>query len=413
MGASPHAEGLSAMKWLSKDKGAADRDERSLRDQLLDNFRRAKYGATCRTLAFPTQIDGESEYYRATATTPFLDQWMVQRVVDRAVLLEESNLPVATDNIKPIIVKEKINFFDAIEYLARFEVTSFSDPVGQDRDALGAEHYETFAMRHEILFDASGMPQPTINGQIVTDNAYAKQMLEKFNEVQSQKLSLSDQGSVWLCEQFKQKSKLDPLVENYLRNNKIMLDGTALIQIVKPVTDLFDHMWRNKSAHVWIDPECRDKPLLRLAQRFEGRVEREYMADRTKALFSLVRRDAKSPIFSGAAKDLIETFLDELESIALTQEAVYLTHTTGLRDNEKNNWILKSIRNRYLELQGGGLTARFNPYSAVRKEFDDIVRNAIFLDHVPPHITKIVRGLENGRATAMEVIKSIMRKTIN
>src|SRR5690606_2368731 len=121
------------------------------------------------------------------------------------------------------------------------------DPVGTDRDSLGLEHYEPFAMRHEILFDTSGMPQPTINGQIVTDNAYAKQMLEKFNAIQSQNGTLSDQGSLWLCEHFKRKSKLDPLIDDYVRNNKIMLDGSTLVKIIKPVTDLFDHMWRNKT----------------------------------------------------------------------------------------------------------------------------------------------------------------------
>lgn len=397
------------MKWLSKDKSAANRDERSLRDQLLDNFRRAKYGATCRTLAFPTQIEGESHYYRATAITPFLDQWMIQRVLDRAVLLETSNLPVATDNIHPTIVKNNLNFFEAIEYLARFEVTSGGDPVGADRDGLGLDHYESFAMRHEILFDASGMPQPTVNGQIVTNNAYAKQTVEKFKEIQDQKGDLSDQGSAWLCEMFKQKSRLEPLAMDYLRNNKVMLDGQSVLSVMKPVTDLFDEMWRAKSVYVLDASECKDKGLRRLKQYFEGNIAREHMADRAKTVFGQLRKDAKAPFFSPAAKNMLETFLDEMEAIALTQEAVYLTHSTGLRDNEKNNWILKEIRNRYLQLQGGALSARFNPYSSARKEFDSIVRNAIFLDHVPPHIKHYVQGIQNGRESALKTIANIQR----
>jgi hypothetical protein len=70
---------------------------------------------------------------------------------------------------------------------------------------------------------------------------------------------------------------------------------------------------------------------------------------------------------------------------------------------------LKEIRNRYLQLQGGGLSARFNPLSSARKEFDYIVRNAIFLDHVPPHITQYVRGIQNGCESALKTIANIQR----
>lgn len=157
---------------------SAPADEKSLRERLLQDFTRAHYGAVCRTLAFPGVVDGTSVYYRAVAADTIFSQWVIQRVTESSVQMETNTLPVQTDNAKFDVVKTGLDFFHAIEYLAHTEMLQDSPSIGPTRDDLKLGHYESFAKLHLIGFDLKGMPQPTMNGQIVTGGSYSKAMMD-------------------------------------------------------------------------------------------------------------------------------------------------------------------------------------------------------------------------------------------
>ena len=161
---------------------SAPADEKSLRERLLQDFTRAHYGAVCRTLAFPGVVDGTSVYYRAVAADTIFSQWVIQRVTESSVQMETNTLPVQTDNAKFDVVKTGLDFFHAIEYLAHTEMLQDSPSIGPTRDDLKLGHYESFAKLHLIGFDLKGMPQPTMNGQIVTGGSYSKAMMDDLQQ---------------------------------------------------------------------------------------------------------------------------------------------------------------------------------------------------------------------------------------
>lgn len=158
-----------------------------LRQKLINDFQRARYGVTFRTQSFPTLIEGEREHYRALATSVDMGQWDIHRVMERDTQMESAAYPVATPNLSMRVVKSGLGFFDALEYLARYEVTrpAQENKVAEDNAdiaaliaALGDEHYVRFAMLHDIVFDIHGLPQPTLGGHIAVGGDYPVAVLQ-------------------------------------------------------------------------------------------------------------------------------------------------------------------------------------------------------------------------------------------
>lgn len=160
------------------------RDENRI--QLAADFQRARYGVTCRTLSFPASIEGESVYYRALATSADLGRWDVQRISERPMQMEGAVYPVDTPNIKMNVVQRGLGFFDALEYLARYEKAQSLLPLGPTRQDLGNDHYEAFALLHNIVTDMQGMPQPTIGGHVAISGEYPQSALRELRDAQQQ-----------------------------------------------------------------------------------------------------------------------------------------------------------------------------------------------------------------------------------
>lgn len=185
----------AASPLLLPGAGTETRDE--LRARLIADFQRARYGVICRTLSFPAAVEGENVHYRALAVTAALDQWIVQRVAERAMQAEQSVYPVATPNADVAVVKTGLGFFDALEHLARYERTQDREPCGESRDALGNDHYEAFGLLHDIVTDMQGMPQPTIGGHPVTSGQFPQtglKALETFRKKDALKTELAQQA---------------------------------------------------------------------------------------------------------------------------------------------------------------------------------------------------------------------------
>lgn len=163
-----------------------DESRNDLRQRLIADFQRARYGITFRTLTFPTQISGEVEYFKALATTADLDRWDVQKIVARDMQIESSAYPVETKNLKLRVVQSGLGFFEALEYLARFEQAKTEAPVGPSKADLGNQHYEAFGLLHDIAFNMQGQPQPTIGGHIAVSDEYPVAVLEKLQDAQKQ-----------------------------------------------------------------------------------------------------------------------------------------------------------------------------------------------------------------------------------
>jgi len=162
------------------------------RSQLAEDFQRARYGVTCRTLGFPGTVEGETVYYRALATSANLGDWDVQRITERPMQIEGSAYPVDTPNIKMAVVQKGLGFFDALEYLARYEKAQNLDPTGPARDELGHDHYEAFGLLHNIVTDMHGMPQPTIGGHVAVSGNYPQAALQQLQSARQQ-VALKDE----------------------------------------------------------------------------------------------------------------------------------------------------------------------------------------------------------------------------
>lgn len=150
-----------------------DSPAEGLRDRLAHDFDCARFGTHFRSVSFPVAaFPGESEYYKAIATSPDLKQWAVQSHRTQPYQLANTALPIDQPVTRLINVYQNLTFFRALEIVATFEATQKTSPIGMTRDDLGADHYHAFATLHQIGFDIHGIPQPTQSGHIMIPGQY-------------------------------------------------------------------------------------------------------------------------------------------------------------------------------------------------------------------------------------------------
>lgn len=148
---------------------------------LKAKFARAVFAGECRTLAFPSgRDDGATVYFVAKAADNTYARWTIQKAVQKA----------ATDGGEtPVTLKtvfEKLDFFDAVEQLAKFETghpaLNGVEPLGTKAD-LGRLHFEKLALAEGIVFDTDGLPHPTEDGRILTDGEFSPEMLRHASQI--------------------------------------------------------------------------------------------------------------------------------------------------------------------------------------------------------------------------------------
>lgn len=140
-------------------------------DKLKAAFYAATFGRSCRTITY------------VSAAMPDRTEWMEACAVNQAEMgwsIFRKGRDSAHFNGTPVVAQKEVvknlTFFDAIEYLARYEATQIENgflPAQVDESAaLGLQHFMGFARREGIVFDIGNMPHPTSNGRIVTDGVF-------------------------------------------------------------------------------------------------------------------------------------------------------------------------------------------------------------------------------------------------
>lgn len=161
-----------------------------LRARLIgEKFTKAVFGDKCRTAIFrDTNMLDDYKFYQAQAVTADQSRWNIMLVTDREQIVE--GVVKRVRHFTP--QAESLDFFEAIEYLARHE-ENIKAHQGRalDEDALNAQgftglsvpHFRPFAEREGILFTIENMPEPSLNGAIVIPGAYDQNALRVEDQV--------------------------------------------------------------------------------------------------------------------------------------------------------------------------------------------------------------------------------------
>lgn len=146
-------------------------------ESLKMNFEFARYGNQCRTLSFRNEDTAEAlgtEFLRAMED-PLTRRWHVYRFRRRG-----ADVSCALTESGPF------TFFEAVEHLARYEVSQpdfGAAPAGGDEGgdaaALGSSYFRAFAEKEGIVFDLDDLPHPSLHGLVATPGRFPADAEEK------------------------------------------------------------------------------------------------------------------------------------------------------------------------------------------------------------------------------------------
>lgn len=398
---------------------SAPADEKSLRERLLQDFTRAHYGAVCRTLAFPGVVDGTSVYYRAVAADTIFSQWVIQRVTESSVQMETNTLPVQTDNAKFDVVKTGLDFFHAIEYLARTEMLQDAPSIGPTRDDLKLGHYESFAKLHLIGFDLKGMPQPTMNGQIVTGGSYSKAMMDDLQK------SLQDTDTKAVLAQkawegaLANTGKPETLYKETLAQAQDLKGLSIVADVSKLWIDVLNRIFMKDNFYLSGDDveeifaEGHNVGCLKIhsAYYWLGEFTDYYKTQRIKDFMSSSETTFSS-IENGVMKASFVQFLKDIACFALVQEAAFICRTQGNDPHNRVNEYMQIYESEYAKIKIGqcpiesGLkqkVARMRQGIAdknARAEFSSLVASTPKIQVVPASFVETAQKFEALRMQA-------------
>lgn len=398
---------------------SAPADEKSLRERLLQDFTRAHYGAVCRTLAFPGVVDGTSVYYRAVAADTIFSQWVIQRVTESSVQMETNTLPVQTDNAKFDVVKTGLDFFHAIEYLAHTEMLQDSPSIGPTRDDLKLGHYESFAKLHLIGFDLKGMPQPTMNGQIVTGGSYSKAMMDDLQK------SLQDTDTKAVLAQkawegaLANTGKPETLYKETLAQAQDLKGLSIVADVSKLWIDVLNRIFMKDNFYLSGDDveeifaEGHNAGCLKIhsAYYWLGEFTDYYKTQRIKDFMSSSETTFSS-IENGVMKASFVQFLKDIACFALVQEAAFICRTQGNDPHNRVNEYMQIYESEYAKIKIGqcliesGLkqkVARMRQGIAdknARAEFSSLVASTPKIQVVPASFVETAQKFEALRMQA-------------
>ncbi|MGZ9109215.1 MAG: hypothetical protein ACXW4B_10405 [Micavibrio sp.] len=316
----------------------------ALRRRLVVDFDRARYGVTFRTCAFPGTVPGETEYFKALATTPDLDRWDVQKITSRDIQMESPDQPVETPNVKLRAAKTGLGFFEALDYLARFESAQTAKPAGASQKDLGNQHYLAFGLLHNIAFNMQGQPQPTIGGHIAISDEYPVAVLAQLEEAQkntAEKTRLRAQTTVLA------RANSSAIVAGFSQLQRQAQDHENL----KDIHDNYVAVWRDLFAHLFsssafvISTENAHRLYLKRhsmdSQCFDNfKNSPAARGDRFTSLYTQSAKSIKDSKLQQQDKVLILSALKEMTVFGLLEDA----KRTGLAINKSaDNGQIKAL----------------------------------------------------------------------
>jgi hypothetical protein len=156
----------------------------------------AKFGTSCTSHAFLT-VQDHIEWYAGHQGED--GTWSIRKVTEMPNVSGRA-VPVGEPVHKTTTQQTGLSFFEAIKILAAYEQGQLAlhvVPVDLDDAVIksGQMHYTPFAEREGIVFDTSGTPYPTVNGEVVGDGIFTKAALDRVRAVQAQNSAYFLQGS--------------------------------------------------------------------------------------------------------------------------------------------------------------------------------------------------------------------------
>ncbi|MGZ9097899.1 MAG: hypothetical protein ACXW30_06350 [Micavibrio sp.] len=139
----------------------------------------AYYGDRCRTVSF-LDASGNTEWHGGQQD-PESKTWTItkcselQNISGSAAAIGEAVTKVKT-------LSRGLSFFEAVAELSLYErgqIALHYVPACNVESLPDHAHYVRFAEREGIIFDVDGVPHPTLNGEVVTDGAFAKTAIER------------------------------------------------------------------------------------------------------------------------------------------------------------------------------------------------------------------------------------------
>lgn len=400
--------------WRGASQGAKsplalthDDSVQDLRQKLIGDFQRARFGVTFRSQSFPGLIAGEREYYRALATSIDMGQWDIHRIVERPTQMESSLYPVATPHHSMRVVKSGLGFFDALEHVARFETTREHESLAPDIRALGAEHYVAFALLHDIVFDLHGMPQPTIAGHVALSGDYPDTMLQDL------KIARQNTGGKAVMEQkalqdaHRQSSDVLKGFKATLRFSEGSNDLNEMNGLVEFWLVVLGDCWKGKDF--CLPYEQDSSYYLRLAanqindttlSRFRwdwGFGERVYSLYKNS-----VEIIGKLNDVGVTERKIALGLLKECATLALVQDAKYLASkldkTIGATPDPKTMKWIEGLADQNTQINFGPIQKTMS-FGIHREGFIARAMSEAVLKTLPPHYFEVLdalRGVENG-----------------
>lgn len=381
---------------------SADGQKEILRQKLIADFQKARYGVTFRTQAFPGPVEGEREYYRALATSLDMGQWDIHRVIERDVQMESSVYPVATPNQAVRVVKSGLGFFNALEYLARYEVTKAEEPLPPSKQALGREHYVRFAMLHDIIFDLQGMPQPTIAGHAAVSGDYPVAVLQDLNDVRSNTTGRDDMARQALMDAHRQSSDLAKTFKVVMRQSERSRDHDRMNTYLDAWLDLVDDCWSSSDCCIpykkGID-SYRSKFSYDIKEHKLSSFQWDWgMKDRVHGLYhDTVEAIHKLKDIDAGDRKAGLALLKEIAVTFLMQDAKYLVskldRAAGSSPDPKTMETIETLSNQYTTILCGPVTKAVS-FGVHGSAFIARAMSEPRLTKAPPHFREVLEQLQ-------------------
>lgn len=192
------------------ENAAALREAPEVEFDALAVFQSAKYGTDCASHAFLT-VQDHIEWH--TGHQDADGRWTIRKFTEMPNV-RGSAVPVGDVVQRTTTLKTGIGFFDAVAALAVYEqgqlaLGSVCVDLGRATQQSGQMHYTAFAEREGIVFDTSGTPYPTKDGEVTGDGVFSKVALDRARAVQKERSAFFLQGGNNFIDVLIQPSKND------------------------------------------------------------------------------------------------------------------------------------------------------------------------------------------------------------
>lgn len=169
------------MAWRTDTKGATSPTKsfsEAARSDTVKLFDEAFQGTYFRTMSF---FNPDREGLRTRCEAIYMGRelrWQVAEVKE-----QDENLDSGTPAERRTIIEDGLTFFSAVTKVAAYEANQadlgFLPAETPSLETLGHTHYRSFAEREGIIFDTSGIPHPTLHGEVVTNGDFTTEALKR------------------------------------------------------------------------------------------------------------------------------------------------------------------------------------------------------------------------------------------